>query len=258
MAELKEVVDLISILGREVKELTNNLAIVRDELGKVENELRPAREAVAGLVQNEVSAIDRALGEASERQAQLSRITRALAIENKMKDEIQQLEEQIEPIEERLGEAKRAIDFDARAELLEDGMNDYLNAINKLRPDVWRHDPVSINLSASGFMVRVGRRKWSAVLGGTDTLYFLMAYNSGLLSLSSNESCHYPGFSIIDVPGELSGEEVRDKENFIVQPFIDLLDREEYAGAQLIISGASFSGLENVNRIRLDHVYAAK
>ncbi len=187
-AELKEVGDLISILEREVKWLTNNLARAPEELGKVENELRPAREAVAALVQDEVSAIDRALGEASERQAQLSRVTRALAIENKMQDEIQQLEEQIEPIEERLAEAKRAIDFDARAELLEDGINDYLNAINKLRPNVWRHDPVSINLSASGFTVRVGRRKWSAVLGGTDSLYFLMAYNYGLLSLGSNES----------------------------------------------------------------------
>lgn len=257
-AELNEVGDLISILEREVKELTNNLARACDELGKVENELRPAREAVAALVQDEVSAIDRALGEASERQAQLSRVTRALAIENMMQDELQRIEEQIAPIDERLGEAKRAIDFDERAELLEDGMNGYLNAINKLRPDVWRHDPVSINLSASGFAFRVGRRKWSAVLGGTDSLYFLMAYNYGLLSLSSNKTCHYPGFSIIDVPGEFSGEEVRDKENFIVQPFIDLLAREEYAGTQLIISGASFSGLENVNRTRLDHVYTAK
>jgi len=254
-AELKEVGDLISILDRQVKELTNNLDRAQEELGKVENELRPAREAVAALVQDEVSAIDRALGEASEKQAQLSRVMRALAIENKMQDEIQQLEKQIDPIEERFGEEKRAIDFDARAELLENGINDYLNAINKLKSDVWRHDAVSINLSASGFTFRVGRRKWSAVLGGTDSLYFLMAYNYGLLSLSSNESCHYPGFSIIDVPGEFSGEEVRDKENFIVQPFIDLLARKEYAGAQLIISGVSFSGLENVNRIRLDHVY---
>lgn len=257
-AELKEVGDLISILEREVMALTNNLARARDELGKVENELRPAREAVAALVQDDVSAIDRALGEASERQAQLNRVTRALAIGSRMQDEVQELEEQIEPIKERLGDAKRAIDFDARASLLEDGINDYLNAINRLRPDVWPHDFVSINLSASGFTVRVGRRKWSAVLGGTDSLYFLMAYNYGLLSLSNNELCHYPGFSIIDVPGEFSGEEVRDKENFIVQPFIDLLAREEYAGAQLIISGASFSGLENVNRTRLDHVYAAK
>jgi len=257
-AELKEVDELVSILQREVKGITNNLARYRDELGMVQNELKPAREAVAALVQDEISAIDRALGEASERQAQLNRVTRALAVEDKMQDEIVQLEKEIEPIEVRLGAAKRAIDFDARAALLEDGINDYLNAINKLRPDLWRHDQVSVNLSASGFTVRVGRRKWSAVLGGTDSLYFLMAYHYGLLSLSGKGSCHYPGLSIIDVPGEFSGEEVGDKENFIVQPFIDLLNREEYAGAQLIISGASFSGLEDVNRMRLDHVYTAK
>lgn len=257
-AELKEVDELVSVLEREVKDRANNLASSRDELGKVQNELKPAREAVAALVQDEISAIDRALGEASERQAQLSRVMRALAIENKMQDEILQLESQIEPIEEKLGGAKRAIDFDARAALLEDGINDYLNAINELRSDVWRHDQVTVNLTASGFVVRVGRRKWSAVLGGTDSLYFLMAYHYGLMSLSSKDSCHYPGFSIIDVPGEFSGEEVEDKEDFIVVPFIELLAREEYGGAQLIISGASFSGLEDVNRRRLDHIYAAK
>lgn len=257
-AELNEVEDLVVVLEREVKELTTCLTRVRDELVKVQNELQPARQAVAALVQEEVSAIDRALGEASERQAHLSRVTRALAVEERMHDEIAELEMKIEPIEKRLDEAKRAIDFDARAALLEDGMNDYLNAINQLRPDVWRHDPVSINLSASSFSIRVGRRKWSAVLGGTDSLYFLMAYHYGLLSLSGKDGCHYPGFSIIDVPGEFSGEEIRDKENFIVLPFIDLLLREEYAGAQLIVSGASFSGLERVHRKRLDRVYAAK
>lgn len=257
-AELKEVNELGSILEREVRVLTKNLATARDDLNKVHNQLKPVREAVSALVQDDVSAIDRALGEASEREAQISRVTRALAVEDKMQDEIVQMENDIEPIEVRLGEAKRAIDFDARAALLEDGINSYLNAINEIRPGVWRHDLVSIDLSASGFNIRVGRRKWSAVLGGTDSLYFLMAYHYGLLSLSSKDSSHYPGLSIIDVPGEFSGEEVGDKENFIVQPFIDLLAREEYSGAQLIISGASFTGLENVHRKRLGHVYAAK
>jgi hypothetical protein len=257
-AELKEVNELASILEREVREFTKSIANAREDIGKVQNELKPALEAVSALVQDEVSSFDRALGGASERQAQLSRVTRALAIEDEMQDEILQLARDIEPIEKRLGEAKRAIDFDARAALLEDGINSYLNAINEIRPDVWRHDLVSIDLSASGFNVRVGRRKWSAVLGGTDSLYFLMAYHYGLLSLSGKDSYHYPGLSIIDVPGEFSGEEVGDKENFIVQPFIDLLAREEYSGAQLVISGASFTGLEEVHRKRLDHVYTAK
>ncbi len=175
-----------------------------------------------------------------------------------MEADILKLEKKIRPIEDRLGDAKRAIDFDARASLIEDGINHYLISINELRPDVWRHKGgVSINLSASGFSIRVGRRKWSAALGGTDSLYFLMAYNYALLRLSGQELCHYPGLPIIDVPGEFSGEEVGDKENFVIQPFVELLGREEYAGAQLIVSGASFAGLANVNRLQLNHVYAA-
>jgi hypothetical protein len=256
-AELKEINDLMLVLQKEIDDLSSDAARAHDEVGLIENELKPAREAVAALVQDEVSAIDRALGEASERQAQLSRITRAFSIEEVMEDDILKLEKKIKPIEDRLGDAKRAIDFDARASLLEDGINHYINSINELRPDVWRHKEVSINLSASGFSIRVGRRKWSAALGGTDSLYFLMAYNYALLKLSGQELCHYPGLSIIDVPGEFSGAAVGDKENFIIQPFVELLGRKEYAGAQLIVSGASFAGLANVSRIQLDHVYAA-
>lgn len=237
--------------------MTARLARTGDELGKVQNELQPARQAVSALVQDEISLIDRALGEASERQASLNRVARALAVEDQMQQKIAQLEKEIEPIDARLDEAKRSIDFDDRADLLEDGMNTYLNAISEIRPNVWPHGKVSMKLSASGFTLRVGRRKGSAVLGGTDSLYFLMAYHYGLLSLSAIDGCHYPGLSIIDVPGEFSGEEVGDKEDFIVQPFIDLLAREEYEGAQLIISGASFSGLKGVHRNRLDHVYVA-
>jgi hypothetical protein len=95
------------------------------------------------------------------------------------------------------------------------------------------------------------------VLGGTDTLYFLMAYQYGLLTLSDKQDCHHPGLSVIDVPGEFSGEAVEDKENFIVQPFIDLLARDSFRGAQAIITGAAFTGLQGVNRTRLTEVFVA-
>jgi hypothetical protein len=86
----------------------------------------------------------------------------------------------------------------------------------------------------------VGTRRWHVALGGTDTLYFLMAYHYGLLTLSTDLQTHYPGFLIIDVPGEFSGEAVEDKENFIVQPFIELLQTDAFAGAQLIMTGGIF------------------
>jgi hypothetical protein len=151
----------------------------------------------------------------------------------------------------------RSIDFQSAAGQLEDGMNEYLNAINAIRPDIWRHSAISISISRSRFEIRVGTRRWRSVLGGTDTLYFLMAYHYGLLSLSGKEGKHYPGISIIDIPGEFSGEAIEDKENFIIQPFIELLNSVDYLGAQLIVTGASFAGLEGVNRITLADVHVA-
>jgi hypothetical protein len=62
---------------------------------------------------------------------------------------------------------------------------------------------------------------------------------------------------MIDLPADFAGEAIEDKENFIVQPFINLLKRDEYHGAQLIITGAAFAGLQGANLQRLSHVYRA-
>ena len=172
-------------------------------------------------------------------------------------DSVAAIEREIEPLQERVDEAARATDFEAASSHLEEGMNAYLDAINILRPGVWRHSPVAVDVTRSSFTIRVGSRRWHAALGGTDTLYFLMAYHYGLLTLSITPQCHYAGLSIIDLPGEFSGEAVEDKENFIVEPFIELLAREEYQGAQLIITGVSFSGLHGAHRLYQSHVYAA-
>ena len=255
--ESKEADELLAVLEREQKGLEREIELAEERRRSLENELAPSREAVSALAQAEVSAIDRALGEISERQRQLGRLSAALETGNVLTKRIREIEEQIAPLQQEVDEAARKIDFEASASALEAGMNAYLDAINLIRPRVWRHSPVDIRLSRSDFAMRVGRRRWQDALGGTDTLYFLMAYHYGLLTLSSNEQMHYPGLSIIDVPGELSGEAIEDKENFIVQPFIELLKRPDYEGAQLIITGASFAGLEGVNRRTLTHVYVA-
>jgi hypothetical protein len=85
-----------------------------------------------------------------------------------------------------------------------------------------------------------------------------MAYHYGLLSLSDKPGMHYPGISIIDLPGDFLGESVEDKENFIVQPFIELLSTEPFEGAQVIITGAAFDGLTSVRRQTLREVYAGQ
>lgn len=255
--ELKEADELAVMLERDIARHTAEITTDEAELGQIENELTPAREVVAAVAQGEVSEIDMALGKASERQRQLGRVNAALELEAELTARVENLGRQIAPVQDRVDEAIRSVDFGAAAGRLEDGMNAYLEALNRLRPEVWRHSAVRIDISRRDVTMRVGSRRWSAALGGTDSLYFLMAYHYGLLSLCDKLGCHYPGLAIIDVPGEFSGEAIEDKENFIVQPFIDLLAREAFQHAQLIITGASFTGLENVHFQRLQHVHVA-
>lgn len=255
--ESKEADELVTVLERELKGFEREIELAEEARRSLENELAPSREAVSALVQADVSAIDRMLGEISERQRQLGRLSAALETGNVLTKRIGEIEEQIAPLQREVDETARSIDFEAAASALQDGMNEYLAAINLVRPRIWRHSPVQVRLSRYDFRMRVGNRRWQDALGGTDTLYFLMAYHYGLLTLSPNEHMHYPGLSIIDVPGELSGEAIEDKENFIVQPFIDLLKRPALKGGQLIITGASFAGLEGAKRRTLTRVYVA-
>lgn len=257
VSEINEADELIAALRSELTRFQGEITTVQEQLRTIENELAPAREAISALVQEDVSALDVALGEASEKQRQIGRLSSAFAAGVEIIERVREIEKKIAPLQARVDEAGRTTDFETAAAELEEGINEYLVAIEKLKPGAWRHNPVRIDISRQSFSIKVGSRRWSAVLGGTDTLYFLMAYHYGLLSLSGKNGCHYPGISIIDVPGEFSGEAIEDKENFIVQPFVDLLAREEYAGCQLIITGASFIGLDMVARRELRHVYTA-
>ncbi len=209
---------------------------------------------MAPLVQEDVSRIDVALGELGERKRQLDRIAGAVALGSQLGDAIVALEREIEPLAAEVAESRESVDFGRAAAWLEDGMNEYLNAINVVRRGVWKHAPVKVDLSSRAMTVRVGQRRWDTGLGGTDTLYFLMAYQYGC-SHEHEAWLSLSGLSIIDIPGDFAGERIGDREDFIVRPFIDLLERPEFDSPQVLITGAAFSGLENVNRIPLTHVY---
>lgn len=253
--EAKEAETLIDVLKREVYRLRDGQKLIDERLRMVENELSPAREAVSALVSEELSALDMAMGELNERQRQIARLKGALDLGQQLSNQIQQLEREIKPLQDAVEESAQAADFGYAEEQLAGGINAYLSSINNLKAQTWRHSEVDVNLSRSSFSIKVGARRWSAALGGTDALYLLMAYHFGLLSLSDKPNCHYPGLSIIDLPGDFLGESVEDKENFIVQPFIDLLDAKEFHGAQVIITGASFLGLDAPRRVQLNEVF---
>ncbi len=255
--ERREAVELSAAIALDLEATDREIASRNGRIREIENMLIPARAAVGALAQSAISDIDVALGQASERERQLDRVAAALQLETNLTEQIAALEKRIVPLQESVDRSGQTVDFDAASSALEDGMNAYLDALNRLQPKTWRHNPVRVDLTRRSASFRVGSKRWSSALGGTDSLYYLMAYHYGLLTLSAKSGCHYPGLAIIDLPGEFLGEAVEDKENFIVQPFVDLLAQSEYAGAQLIITGASFTGLGGVHVEQLRHVYVA-
>ncbi|MEQ1671159.1 MAG: hypothetical protein ABL893_09905, partial [Hyphomicrobium sp.] len=130
-----------------------------------------------------------------------------------------------------------------------------LTALNSHRARTWRHQPVHVNLTQNVVSFHVGKRRWNVSLGGTDSLYYLMAYHYALLTLIMREGSYFPGFVMIDFPAEFAGTKIGDSEDFVVQPFIDLLDSEEFENCQVIVTGPSFSGLKGVNRVTLKRPY---
>jgi hypothetical protein len=84
----------------------------------------------------------------------------------------------------------------------------------------------------------------------------LLAYHYSLLNLTIRPTARYPGLVILDVPAELEeGTSIADKENFVVQPFIDLLTQRAGTPTQIISAGSAFEGLQGVNRIELNHIW---
>lgn len=253
--ELDEVESLVGLLSKDVTRFSAEIFRNEEELRSVERELEPSRQAVSAVSQEEISAIDVKLGEAIERERQLGRVGAAVDLGKGLDAKIEALEKKIAPLKKSVDSLSNSLDYDAAADMLENGMNDYLNSLNLHRPGSWRHSGISVDLTKSGFNFRVGRRRWQSALGGTDSLYFLMAYHYGLLSLSNKLDCHYPGLSIIDVPGEFSGEAIADKENFIVQPFVELMKQDDFASVQLIMTGAAFENLDGAKFQRMTEIF---
>ena len=138
---------------------------------------------------------------------------------------------------------------------LADGMNTYLNKLNKANKNAWLVGDVSVQLQDRSLNIRVGKAHWQTKLGGTLTLYFLLAYHYALLDLMRFPQSHFPGLLLIDFPAELEGTSVADKENFVVEPFIELLSQKNMQQCQMIAAGSGFVGLQGAQRIKLTHVW---
>lgn len=254
--DLKEAKELSDTLAKELKARISAEQNLAEEINRVENRLRPARQTAATILPPDISIWNMEIGRLQERTRQLERIRRILDEHKNISAKIEKLKEEEERLNAKIQAETRKVNYETASDWISDGMNTYLNALVALDKKLWTQEKITTKLKEKDFSVLVGGQDWSSQLGGTLILYFLLSYHYALLNLTKFEQCNYPGLAIVDLPAQLEdGSTIRDKENFVVEPFIKLLRQKEMRGSQMIMTGAAFEDLEGVNRISLKNIW---
>ncbi len=255
-ATLAEADEMMTTLSSEAERLAEEEASERSQMATLRNMLQPIRTAAAAVLPPEIGVIDMQIGQHQERLAQLERVGNSLSYRDVLSQQIDALQAEANRLQAEVAVQSAAMDFERASDQLADGMNAYLNVIHKKAPASWTQKAVRVRLDEKRFRFLVGDRLWNRQLGGTLSLYFLIAYHYSLMSLSNKDEFHFPGFLALDFQAELEdGSSVADKENFVLEPFIELLATEQYSGYQLIAAGASFDNLLGANRIELSKIW---
>src|SRR5262249_12235295 len=197
-AEQEETRELLATIQ---KDIASHITMQRDvgvEIRKVEVLLQPTQRAAASILPPDIAILDTRTGQLQQRLEQLQRVRETFARREKITEQIARIEASIASLSEQVQQKIQVADLEQGSDWITDGMNDYLNEIDRRQPHSWPHAPVSVRLRERSFDILVGRARWSATLGGTLTLYFLIAYHYGLLTLFRRSGCHYPGLVILD------------------------------------------------------------
>ncbi|WP_046246703.1 ATP-binding protein [Hymenobacter terrenus] len=249
--EQKELVEILAKMQKGKLELDVKFYSLSNELGRIDRDLAPIRQKLAGLVDARLSVIDQERGRLLEQIENYRRIEKSLETKAELTARITMLQNQVGDLEKDVARVGSP-NFEKASDDLVEGMMDYINAIVKDRPARWNHQGrINLLINEKGFEFYIGPTKWSSP-GGTTKLYFLFAYHYGLLNLTGKNGYHYPGLLIMDFQAGLTdGELLKRTENYIVQPFIDLCGASPIR-LQVIIAGQSFEDLKDCNFIRLE------
>ncbi|MCI0489081.1 MAG: hypothetical protein L0229_21015 [Blastocatellia bacterium] len=254
--ESNEVVDLISRLRMDESNRMREVGEAIEEIARIESILRPVRAASAAILPPEISIIDQQIGRLEEQINQLGRIKGALKLRDNLSAQIDKIAQEVKALDAEIAETGEGVSLSQASDVLTDGMNSYLNALNAHHPDRWPEGAIRVRLEERRFGFTVQDAKWSAKLGATLQAYFLLSYHYALMSLSGQPNYNYPGLVILDFPPTFAdGVEVADKENYIIEPFQELMNRGTDLPIQLIAAGRSFEGIQIAHRLKLKQVW---
>jgi hypothetical protein len=257
-AELNEAKQLIESLLSEKEKRSDRSRDVDELLNRTERQLAPVRQASASILPPDISIFDMDLGRLGERQRQLERLKAVLDLRDQISREIDDLQHSATLLETDVRSEEQKVNWEQSGDLLAGGMNTYLNRLEVPGKETWSQGAVGVRLKERNFTFTVGTGTWTSKLGGTLSTYFLLAYQFGLLNLTPKPDVHYPGLTILDLPASLElddGTSLADNENYILRPFIELLQKPGMETTQLIATGKAFAGLQGAHRIELTTVW---
>lgn len=255
-SELEETGQLLAQLEQDRTAKLNRHRHLSEQIAQLNKAMHPIRQAAAALLPPELFLLDVQYGRIQERLQQLVRMRGVLDQRQVLANEIQQIQKEIADAEAAIEMNASDVDFESLGDRVRDGMNTYLNRIVELNPNSWLGQAVSVRISERSVRFRVGDTNWKTKLGATQRLYFLFAYHYALLSLCRFADTRYPGLVIIDFPANLEDREaIADKENFILEPFVELMNGKDFAGCQVIAAGRSFERLDGVTAVEFSEVW---
>ena len=253
--EQRELRELLEQHASELARLNIGLREVADDIGQLEALLRPTREAAAAILPPDLSVTDQEVGRLDEQLRTLTSIGRALEQRDAISREIDAIGAQVHQLQAEVSSLTHAVDFDQAAVTLSDGFNSYFNALNEADSSRWPEGTIDVQLARRHFGITAGGTTWKRKLGATYACFFLNAYQYALLGISGRSGCHYPGLTILDFPPTLAdGQALTDEENYLVEPFVGLVNRLRNVQTQVIVAGRAFVDLDGALCIELSDV----
>lgn len=250
--EREELNRLVGELDQELKALSIQIASINHRISTETRTVAAAQSLAVRAIPPDIALLDQEAGQIDEQLQQLDRIERAIGSRDDMNAKIAALDAKIAEFDIEIKRLTPTIDFVVLGDLIADRMNDYLNLVNTDSLSRWKTGRVTVRLRRDDLEVYLDNQRWTVKAGGTAACMIQIAYHYALLSLTKDGKYNYPGFLIVDFPPQfMKAGDLRDSENYLLKPFVDLCGTEQMAGSQVIIAGRAFDNLVGAHMIRL-------
>lgn len=257
-SEKKELSEMLDKYSSDIQFLMQKRKDISEKIIACDRKLVPLRQTLSGLTDERLSVVDAQRGRLEEKIENFKRLLLNFQYKNKILEEIDKLNHEISIFQVDVEEITGQINYETVCSTMEDGVMSYLNQLKKAYPKIWPHGRVHFRIDDRRFTFKVGDVNWTSI-SALNQEYFLLAYQYGLLSLSTDTRFHFPGILILDFPPQL-GEDKKSQNalDYVVKPFISLCNKGNRPLMQVIFAGKTLSSMTNTSVNKLTEVWKSE